>query len=115
MPIKLITGQLYSELRSLPVTLLVIVGLVAFSYWSFYNQARAETVREVKSEVTEIKQAVDQILTLQLTELIEDLHQQWCGEKNSLRRRSIYLSIRKFQNDLRQVSKEIHRPLTCLT
>ena len=115
MPIKLIKDQLWSELKNSPATLIVICGLIGFCYWSFYNQARAESVEKVQLEVSEVKVSVDRILSIQLTEIIQSLRVQWCEETDVMRKQSIAKTLNNMQEDYKKLNKEFLKLEPCST
>ena len=78
------------EMRSHPFTLIVVLGLVLFSWYAYLNFAKAAEVSAVNEKVEAVDAKIDVMIELQLSSTLRSLAQDLCKAENKSTLQRIY-------------------------
>jgi hypothetical protein len=89
--------QLIKELRELPFTLVAVLSLIMFAFY-------ADTTYAVATDVRQLSEQVEKVLTLQIAESLRNLQRQYCSTDDPESRRTLSRTIDTLQNDYRHLT-----------
>lgn len=100
--------QLAKEMKGHPITLICVLGLLAFAWYAGTSHARASDVdqkySELQAAVVLNTTALNSILKLQLAEAMRSAQQQSCSLSPGRERRDMVRTIGLLQEDYQKVN-----------
>jgi len=104
---------LAEELKTRPLTLLVLLGLCGYVWWSYTNHASAEDLKDVNKDVQEIGKKIDRLLILNIRSAIQQRRIEFCGTQDAALRNILRESINELTEAYRDLTGEVYVLQAC--
>jgi hypothetical protein len=111
-----ITGTwqtLAEELKTRPLTLLVLLGLCGYVYWSYTNHASANDLHEVNEQVDSISEKIDRLLILNIRSAIQQRRIEYCNTSDDALRSILRDSINDLAEQYRDITGDAYQVQSC--
>jgi len=124
MPVNLIIEGMMKELKASPMTMLIILLLCGYSWYTFTNHADASDVEEVTkqvkqvqsdldSKVSRVEDKLDKILIINLTTAIQSRRVEWCRTRDHSLKELLGQAIAELRESYREITGETYNLEDC--
>ena len=112
-----VTQQIFREMKSHPFTLVTVLVLLGFAFWSYVNHARADEIRAQITSLASTAEAntkkIDRVLKLQIAESIRSVKAQECNATGSTQNR-LRDALEQLQEEYRSINRGVgYEPPPC--
>lgn len=105
--------QIVNEMKRHPFTMLVVIGLLAYAFFSNATYATEQDVKQLVAKIDTNNSRIERVLTLQIAESLRTLQKQLCAANTGLETDALQRTIETLQSDYISLTRSRYPLQSC--